>query len=314
MPQECRLVLVGDADQLPSVGPGNVFLDIIRSGIVETVRLTEIFRQGSLSRIVENAHKINRGEYPELKDNMRAGDFFFLNRYAPVHAVETVVELCYDRLPVKMGVSPMDIQVLSPTKKGETGTRNLNIALQKAINPASQTKKEKKFGEIIFREGDRVMQTRNNYDIIWISPEETEHTSETSKLSLPYAATTGSPVRGTGIFNGDIGCIAKIDAENEVMTVLFDDKLAVYDFDMLSELEHAFAMTVHKSQGSEYKAVILMTLGGSPQLMNRSVLYTAVTRARELMIIVGSEEATFKMIDNNKVTRRYSGLRARLAE
>ncbi len=314
MPPKCRLVMVGDADQLPSVGPGNVFLDIIRSGVVETVRLTEIFRQGALSQIVANAHMVNRGDYPELKANMSDSDFFFLRRCDPSDAVTTAVNLCAVRLPENMGIATMDIQVLSPTRKGETGTRNLNAVLQRALNPANEAKKEKKYGEIIFREGDRVMQTRNNYDIIWAKPEKTEFSSDAGSVSLPIITMGEKPTRGTGIFNGDIGCIAGIDTENEIITVLFDDKLAAYGFDMLSELEHAFAMTVHKSQGSEYKAVVFMALEGMPQLMNRSVLYTAITRARELLIVVGNDSAVFNMIDNHKVTRRYSGLRARLTE
>lgn len=314
MPEECRLVMVGDADQLPSVGPGNVFLDVIRSGIVETVRLTEIFRQGALSRIVANAHMINRGDYPELKSNTSDSDFFFLRRSDTAQAVETAVELCAARLPVNMGISPMDIQVLSPTRKGQVGTHNLNAVLQRALNPAANTKKEKKYGEIVFREGDRVMQTRNNYDIIWSKPEKIEFSGEADGTLLPVITIGGKPVHGTGVFNGDIGVVTGIDTENEVMTVLFDDKIAAYGFDMLSELEHAFAMTVHKSQGSEYKAVILMALEGSPQLMSRSVLYTAVTRARELLIIIGNDATVFNMINNHKVTRRYSGLRARLTD
>lgn len=314
MPPKCRLVMVGDADQLPSVGPGNVFLDIIRSGIVATVRLTEIFRQGAASQIVANAHMINRGDYPDLKGNTSESDFFFLRRGEATQTVETIADLCKHRLPEKMGISPMDIQVLSPTRKGETGTRYLNAVLQRALNPAASAKKEKKYGEIVFREGDRVMQIRNNYDIIWAKPEKIEFSNEADCGSLPVITMGLKPINGTGIFNGDIGFVAAIDGENEIITVLFDDKLATYSFEMLPELEHAFAMTVHKSQGSEFKAVILASLEGSPQLMSRSILYTAVTRARELLIIVGNETTVFNMIDNHKVTRRYSGLRARLTD
>ena len=310
MPDKCRLVLVGDADQLPSVGAGNVFLDIIRSNTVETVRLTEIFRQGNASRIVANAHKIIRGDCPELHANTSDSDFFFLQRTAPSAAVQTVCQICSERLPKNMGIPPMDIQVLSPTRKGETGTRNLNTILQRALNPASAEKKEKKYGEITFREGDRVMQVRNNYDIIWAKPERIAFTAE----GLPEISLGEKPEGGAGVYNGDIGIITAIDNESEVMTVLYDDRLAAYGFDMLSELEHAFAMTVHKSQGSEYRAVVLLALDGPPQLMSRSVLYTAVTRARELLIIVGSDTTVYNMIANHKVTRRYSGLRARLTE
>ncbi len=314
MPPKCRLVMVGDADQLPSVGPGNVFLDIIRSGIVATVRLTEIFRQGAASQIVANAHMINRGDYPDLKGNTSNSDFFFLRRSEPTQTVETIADLCKHRLPEKMGISPMDIQVLSPTRKGETGTRYLNAVLQRALNPAASAKKEKKYGEIVFREGDRVMQIRNNYDIIWAKPEKIGFSKEADCGSLPIITLGLKPIQGSGIFNGDIGFVAAIDAENEIITVLFDDKLATYGFDMLPELEHAFAMTVHKSQGSEFKAVILASMEGSPQLMSRSILYTAVTRARELLIVVGNEATVFNMIDNHKITRRYSGLRARLTD
>lgn len=310
MPEECRLVLVGDADQLPSVGPGNVFLDVIRSNRVETVRLTEIFRQGNASRIVANAHQIIRGDCPELRANTSDSDFFFLKRTAPSAAVETVCGLCAERLPKNMGIAPTDIQVLSPTRRGEAGTRNLNAVLQRALNPPSPGKKEKKYGEITFREGDRVMQIRNNYDIIWSKPERVDYNED----GLPKVTLGEKPERGAGVYNGDVGVIAAIDEENEFMTILYDDRLAAYGFDMLSELEHAFAMTVHKSQGSEYRAVVLVALDGPPQLMNRSVLYTAVTRARELLIVVGSDTTVFNMIANHKVTRRYSGLRARLTE
>lgn len=310
MPDKCRLVLVGDADQLPSVGAGNVFLDIIRSNTVETVRLTEIFRQGNASRIVANAHKIIRGDCPELHANTSDSDFFFLQRTAPSAAVQTVCQICSERLPKNMGIPSMDIQVLSPTRKGETGTRNLNTVLQRALNPASAEKKEKKYGEITFREGDRVMQIRNDYDIIWTKPERITFTAE----GLPEISLGEKPEGGAGVYNGDIGIITAIDNESEVLTVLYDDRLAAYGFDMLSELEHAFAMTVHKSQGSEYRAVVLLALDGPPQLMSRSVLYTAVTRARELLIIVGSDTTVYNMIANHKVTRRYSGLRARLTD
>ncbi len=314
MPPKCRLVMVGDADQLPSVGPGNVFLDVIRSGIVETVRLTEIFRQGAMSRIVANAHMINRGDYPELKGNASDSDFFFLSRCEAARTVETIAELCKHRLPEKMGISSMDIQVLSPTRKGETGTRYLNAVLQRALNPEAAGKKEKKYGEIVFREGDRVMQIRNNYDIMWSKPEKIEFFAEGDCATVPIVTLGAKPINGMGIFNGDIGFIAAIDAVNEIVMVLFDDKLASYGFDMLSELEHAFAMTVHKSQGSEFKAVILASLEGPTQLMSRSVLYTAVTRARELLIMVGNEATVLGMIDNHKISRRYSGLRARLTD
>lgn len=285
----CRLVLVGDADQLPSVGPGNVFSDIIRSQTVPTVRLTEIFRQKGDSRIVRNAHMINRGEHPDFEAN--TGDFFRLRRLKGGTAVETIVELCARRLPDNMKIPSASIQVLSPTRKGETGTVNLNKRLQAALNPPSEDKKEKLFGEAVFRVGDRVIQTRNNYDTIW---------------------KTKSGVSGAGVYNGDIGTIAQIDPITETLTVDFEDKLATYSFEMLNELEHAWALTVHKSQGSEYRAVVLALSGDVQMLLTRGVLYTAVTRAKELLIMVGDDNIAHRMIDNNKQSRRYSALRLRL--
>ena len=285
----CRLVLVGDADQLPSVGPGNVFSDIIRSQTVPTVRLTEIFRQKGDSRIVRNAHMINRGEHPDFEAN--TGDFFRLRRLKGGTAVETIVELCARRLPENMKIPSASIQVLSPTRKGETGTVNLNKRLQAALNPPSESKKEKLFGEAVFRVGDRVIQTKNNYDTIW---------------------KTKGGVSGAGVYNGDIGTIAQIDSITETLTVDFEDKLATYSFEMLNELEHAWALTVHKSQGSEYKAVVLALSGDIQMLLTRGVLYTAVTRAKELLIMVGDDNIAHRMIDNNKQSRRYSALRLRL--
>ncbi len=285
----CRLVLVGDADQLPSVGPGNVFSDIIRSQTVPTVRLTEIFRQKGDSRIVRNAHMINRGEHPDFEAN--TGDFFRLRRLKGGTAVETIVELCARRLPENMKIPSASIQVLSPTRKGETGTVNLNKRLQAALNPPSESKKEKLFGEAVFRVGDRVIQTKNNYDTIW---------------------KTKGGVSGAGVYNGDIGTIAQIDPITETLTVDFEDKLATYSFEMLNELEHAWALTVHKSQGSEYRAVVLSLSGDVQMLLTRGVLYTAVTRAKELLIMVGDDNIAHRMIDNNKQSRRYSALRLRL--
>ena len=285
----CRLVLVGDADQLPSVGPGNVFSDIIRSQTVPTVRLTEIFRQKGDSRIVRNAHMINRGEHPNFEAN--TGDFFRLRRLKGGTAVETIVELCARRLPDNMNIPSASIQVLSPTRKGETGTVNLNKRLQAALNPPSESKKEKLFGEAVFRVGDRVIQTKNNYDTIW---------------------KTKGGVSGAGVYNGDIGTIAQIDPITETLTVDFEDKLATYSFEMLNELEHAWSLTVHKSQGSEYRAVVLALSGDVQMLLTRGVLYTAVTRAKELLIMVGDDNIAHRMIDNNKQSRRYSALRLRL--
>lgn len=288
---DCRILLVGDADQLPSVGPGNVFSDIIRSGVVPTVRLTEIFRQKADSRIVRNAHMINRGEHPDFNEN--SGDFFRLRRMQGGSCVETIVELCKKRLPENMKIPSNQIQVLSPSRKGETGTVNLNKCLQAALNPSDEKKKEKLFGETAFRVGDRVIQIKNNYDIVW-----------KDKLGKS----------GMGVYNGDIGTIIEIDTASEYLKVDYDDKIALYGFEMLNELEHAWALTVHKSQGSEYRAVILSLNPVAQLLLTRGVLYTAVTRAKELLIMVGDENVAHRMIDNHKQSRRYSALRIRLAD
>ncbi len=287
---QTRLIFVGDPDQLPPVGPGAPFADCLRSGQLPMVQLTEIFRQAQQSLIVMNAHRINQGILPELR-NVKS-DFFFL-RCASEEAVgKTIEELCSTRLPKNMGISPEQIQVLTPTRKSSVGTWALNARLQNALNPPSPNKKERQWGEFAFREGDRVMQIRNNYDIMWKKAD-------------------GSAV-GTGIFNGDVGTILSIDPHQELMTVCFDDRVADYDFAQLGELEPAYAMTVHKSQGSEYRAVILAAWTGSPYLLSRSVLYTAVTRARELLIIVGREEIVAAMTENAKKNRRYTGLKLRL--
>lgn len=288
---DCRILLVGDADQLPSVGPGNVFSDIIRSGVVPTVHLTEIFRQKADSRIVRNAHMIDRGEHPDFNEN--SGDFFRLRRIQGGSCVDTIVELCKKRLPENMKIPSNQIQVLSPSRKGETGTVNLNKCLQAALNPPDEGKKEKLFGETVFRVGDRVIQIKNNYDIAW-----------KDKLGKS----------GMGIYNGDIGTIVEIDTVSEYLKVDYDDRTALYGFEMLNELEHAWALTVHKSQGSEYRAVILSLNPVAQLLLTRSVLYTAVTRAKELLIMVGDDNVAHRMIDNHKQSRRYSALRIRLTD
>ena len=285
-----RVILVGDPDQLPPVGPGFPFGDMLRSGVLPSVRLTEIFRQAQESLIVMNAHRVNHGEMPELK-NVHS-DFFFMRRQNEEAVRKTIRDLCAERLPKNMGIPSDQIQVLTPTRKGGVGTWSLNALLQDALNPAGSAKKERQFGEFSFREGDRVMQIRNNYDIMWKKCD-------------------GSAV-GTGIFNGDVGTITSIDPQMETLTVVFDDREADYDFTQLGELEPAYAMTVHKSQGSEYRAVVLAAWNGSPYLLSRSVLYTAITRARELLIIVGREEAVAVMTENAKKNRRYSGLKLRL--
>ena len=290
VPRGKRLILVGDPDQLPPVGPGFPFSDMLRSGMLPTVRLTEIFRQAQESLIVMNAHRVNRGEMPELR-NVKS-DFFFMRRQNEEAVSSLIRDLCTTRLPKNMGIPSDQIQVLSPTRKGGVGTVSLNGMLQAALNPASPDKKERQFGDFLFREGDRVMQIRNNYDIMW-------------------KRTDGSEV-GTGIFNGDVGVIKQIDPGTETLTISFDDREADYDFTQLNELEPAYAVTVHKSQGSEYRAVILTVWNGHPNLFSRSILYTAITRARELLIIVGREETVGIMVENAKKNRRYSGLKLRL--
>ncbi len=288
----CRLVMVGDPDQLPSVGPGNVFGDLIRSGQVETVGLTEIFRQAQASAIIRTAHAVNEGQLPELR-NSADSDFFFMRRRDPLAVVELVVELCGVRLPQNMGVEASQIQVLCPTRKGEWGTAALNRALQAALNPPAPDKRQKAWGEAVFREGDRVMQIRNNYDVLWVRD---------------------GGVTGAGIFNGDVGIVEEIDPSGEMMSVRFDDRVATYVSDMLGELELAYAVTVHKSQGSEYRAVVLVALPAAPALMVRGVLYTGITRARELLVVVGDDVALGRMAANDRQQRRYSGLRWRLRQ
>ena len=292
IPQNCRLILVGDPDQLPPVGPGFPFRDMLRSGCIPAVRLTEIFRQAQESLIVMNAHRVNQGVLPELRDTTR--DFFFLPAKSPEQVAATIVGLCTTRLPQRMHIPAEQIQVLSPTKKGPAGTAALNVQLQQLLNPPAPGKKEKTYGQTVFREGDRVMQVRNNYDLLWTK-------------------TDGSAV-GTGIFNGDVGIIRSIDLQQEVMTVVFDDREAEYDFTLLNELELAYAITVHKSQGSEYRAVVLSAWNGSAYLLNRRVLYTAITRARELLIIVGQGQTIAAMVQNANVGKRYTGLKLRLEE
>ena len=253
--------------------------------------IQEIFRQQSGSRIVRNAHLINHGEHPDLSEN--AGDFFRLQRLQAGTTVETVVELFSRRLPQKMNIPPEDIQVLTPTRKGECGTYELNRALQAVLNPPAPDKKEKTVGEVTFRVGDRLIQTRNDYDILW---------------------ETADGGAGLGVFNGDIGILTGIDPTEQSCTVDFDGKVAKYDFETLRDLEHAWALTVHKSQGSEYRAVILALSDASRLLLTRTVLYTAVTRAKELLILVGNDGIAYRMIDNIAPNRRYNALRLRIRE
>ena len=288
---DCRLVLVGDPDQLPSVGPGQLFDHLIRSGVIPTVRLTEIFRQAQQSAIVMGAHLVNHGVLPPL-ENHGTGDLFFLRRAQGEAAVETIVELCKTRLPQSMGIPPGQIQVLSPTRRYVTGTANLNRALQEALNPPRDGVPELKYGSVVFRMGDRVMQVRNNYDLLWREAD---------------------GVRGgLGVFNGDIGTVAAVDVRERSLMVNFDGRVVTYTSDLFNELELAYAMTVHKSQGSEYRAVILAAVSGAPMLLTRGVLYTAITRARSLLVIVGDRQVLERMVANDRQTRRYSGLRVRL--
>lgn len=291
--EDCRLILVGDPHQLPSVGAGNLLSDLLRSKVIPTLTLTEIFRQAASSAIVQSAHTVNSGSLPPLSNRMDS-DFFFLRRTDPSTALSTIVELCRDRLPGKMGILPSQIQVLSPTKKGGAGTVALNSALQEALNPQTMKKGEKQFGNITFREGDKVMQIKNNYDIMW------------ENRSLREV--------GMGIFNGDVGKILNVDPQNSVLTIDFDGRLAEYSPDLFHQLEPAYAMTVHKSQGSEYPAVILCALDAASMLLTRAVLYTAITRAKDMLIVVGDENVLAHMAKNDRPTRRYSGLRARLTE
>ena len=291
LPYGARLVLVGDVDQLPPVGPGNFLRDLIASQRVPTIRLDEIFRQAQQSDIVMNAHAVNAGEMPT--PSRADGDFFWLKRSDPASVIETVAELCAARLPRHYGLLPSQIQVLSPAKRQGSGTIALNRRLQQALNPPAENKCEKRFGDWVFREGDRVMQVRNNYDIVWERMDDGE--------------------QGTGMFNGDVGEIAQIFPQQECLTVRFDDRIATYTYDMLNELELAYAVTVHKSQGSEFDAVVLALSDGLPRrLLTRNILYTAITRARQLLVIVGSQDTVAYMVGNNQKGRRYSALGVRL--
>ena len=292
-----RLILVGDENQLPSVGPGNVLRDIIRSGQFPVVELKKIFRQASESDIVVNAHKINRGEQVEINNKSR--DFFFLKRYDADIIIRVVIALIQEKLPKYVEAKPFEIQVLTPMRKGILGVERLNQILQRYLNPPDPSKKEKEIGQGLFREGDKVMQIRNNYQLEW-------------EVRGRY----GIPVdKGVGVFNGDTGIIRMINEFAELAEVEFEDgRYAQYTFKQLDELELAYAVTIHKSQGSEYPAVIIPILSGPRMLMNRNLLYTAVTRARKCVTVVGSEETFREMINNEKQQRRYSSLDRRIQE
>lgn len=289
-----KLILVGDADQLPSVGAGNVLGDILKSGVVPSVRLTDIFRQSEESLIVLNAHRINHGEPPIL--NRRDSDFFFERRHVPDEAAQAIVGLCARRLPAFLhsDAPARDIQVLAPTKKSGAGVYQLNTLLQAALNPPAPWKKEIAYGETVFRTGDKVMHIRNNYQ-------------------LPWKADGGE--EGEGVFNGDVGFVSAVDHQDRIVTVRFDDERTVeYDYQQLEELELAYCLSVHKSQGSEFPCVVMPVLGGPPRLLTRNLFYTALTRARKLVVLVGREDAIADMVRNNHIATRYTTLRQRLAE
>ncbi len=290
----CKLILVGDADQLPSVGAGNVLGDILQSGVIPSVRLTDIFRQAEESLIVLNAHRINRGEAPIL--NRRDSDFFFERRPLADDAGQAIVGLCEKRLPAFLrSEAPIrDIQVLSPTKKGGAGVYQLNLLLQSALNPPSARKRELAYGGNVFREGDKVMHIRNNYQLAW---------------------KTDGGEEGEGVFNGDVGFVTRVDPQERTVEVLYDDERAVaYDYQQLEELELAYCLSVHKSQGSEFPCVVMPVVGGPPRLLTRNLFYTALTRARKLVVLVGREDAIEAMVRNDHVAMRYTTLLQRLRE
>lgn len=292
-----RLILVGDVNQLPSVGAGSVLKDIIDSKMFPTVMLTKIFRQASTSDIIVNAHKINRGEKVSL-DN-KSMDFFFLKRYEADKIINVTLQLIKQKLPKFVGASEYDIQVLTPMRKGLLGVERLNTILQMYLNPPSDRKKEKEHGTIVFREGDKVMQIKNNYQLEW-------------EIRSKYGLCID---KGTGVFNGDTGIIEEINDFAETITVNFDEgRMVEYSYKLLDELELAYAVTIHKSQGSEYPAVVIPLLSGPRMLMNRNLLYTAVTRAKKCVTIVGDDTTFEQMIENNSQQRRYSGLKDRLLE
>ena len=292
-----RLILVGDENQLPSVGPGNVLRDIIRSGCFPVVELKKIFRQASESDIVVNAHKINRGE--QVTINNKSRDFFFLKRYDADIIIRVVIALIQEKLPRYVDAKPYEIQVLTPMRKGLLGVERLNQILQRYLNPPDEKKKEKEIGQRLFREGDKVMQVKNNYQLEW---------EILGRYKIPVD-------KGVGVFNGDTGIMTEINEFAETATVEFEDgRQAEYSFKQLEELELAYAVTIHKSQGSEYPAVILPILSGPRMLMNRNLLYTAVTRARKCVTVVGSEITFAEMIRNEKQQQRYSSLDRRIRE
>ena len=297
VPCGARLILVGDMNQLPSVGPGQVLRDLIESKAYPLVILQKIFRQATESDIVLNAHKINRGEHLLLDNKSR--DFFFLRRDNADVIFKHIIILILEKLPKYVEASPMQIQVLTPMRKGRLGVEGLNRILQQYLNPPTADKKEHEYGEVIFREGDKVMQIKNNYQLEW---------EIVSRYDIPID-------KGTGVFNGDMGIILQINEYAQTMTVEFDEKKRVtYHFSQLDEIEPAYAVTIHKSQGSEYPAVIIPLLSGPRQLLNRNLLYTGVTRAKKCVTIIGSEETVNEMIENGDEKKRYTGLQMRIRE
>ena len=289
-----KLLLVGDADQLPSVGAGNVLGDILKSGVIPSARLTDIFRQAAESLIVLNAHRINHGEAPIL--NRRDSDFFFERQPLAEDAAAAIVGLCARRLPafLRTDFPARDIQVLSPTKKSGAGVYQLNALLQQALNPPAPAKPELAYGDITFRLGDKVMHVRNNYQLAWVND---------------------SGAEGEGVFNGDVGFVSRVDEQDKTVTVRYDDERSVeYDYQQLEELELAYCLSVHKSQGSEFPCVVMPVVGGPPRLLTRNLFYTALTRARRLVVLVGREENIAQMVQNNLILRRYTTLRQRLEE
>ncbi|MBQ8912675.1 MAG: ATP-dependent RecD-like DNA helicase [Lachnospiraceae bacterium] len=292
-----RLILVGDINQLPSVGAGNVLKDIINSDCFPVTRLTKIYRQESGSDIVYNAHRINQGEHIDITNKNK--DFFFIPRNNVTAITNEIKELIMKNLPPYLGITPQDIQVLTPMKKNEVGVEKLNVKLQSFINPSSPKKDEMEKNDVIFRTGDKVMQIKNNYKLEWKIYGQKGYVIE----------------EGVGVFNGDMGIISDISHFDEELTVLFDDgRTVVYPFNGLSELEHAFAVTIHKSQGSEYPVVIIPLLSGPPKLLNRNLIYTAITRAKRMVVIVGNLNLVNQMIDNKEEQKRYTTLMLRLQE
>lgn len=291
LPIGCRLIMVGDSDQLPPVGAGNVLHDMIASGNIPVVELCKVFRQAMESMIVENAHRIVNGEMPKL--DCKDKDFFCIQTSSPYLAAKTVSELCSVRLPKAYGFSALDdIQVLCPSRMGESGSNNINRVMQAALNPPDRSKPEVTVGATVFRTGDRVMQTRNNYNVEW----------------------TSADGDGTGIFNGDIGLLKKVDTRSRTVEIMFDERKAVFPFESLQELELAYAVTVHKSQGNEFPAVVMPIVGVPPKLAYRNLLYTGVTRAKKILILVGSSRQIYAMAANDKKARRYSALKYFLSE